>query len=177
MTVSTITFGTTRISWPRWAVAACALVASQLAWSGDGEKVIRLSEPVEASETHETFGAAMPAALEPVALSALLADPESYANQSVVVAARVAKVCQKKGCFFIARDGSATVRVSFRDYSFFVPTDISGREVLLVGELERVELSKEQAEHLESDLGSADTGLTPGPQFEIVASAVRVPKS
>lgn len=161
----------------RWALVACVLVASQLAWADDEQKVIRLSEPVEVTDTHETFGATMPEATDPVALAALLAQHEDYADKSVVVVARVSQVCQKKGCFFIAQDGAATVRVSFKDYSFFVPTDISGRDVTLVGELKQVELTEEQAAHLEEDMGSADVAVTPGPQFEIVASAVRVPKS
>jgi hypothetical protein len=160
----------------RWAAAACVLIASQFAWGGDDPQVIRLSEPVEVTDTHETFGAVMPAAIDPIALSTLVANHENYANESVAVSARVAQVCQKKGCFFIAKDGATTVRVAFKDYSFFVPTDISGRDVTLVGELRQVELSKEQAEHLEADLGSADADIMPGPQFEIIASAVRVPK-
>ncbi len=161
----------------RFAFAVCILFAGQLAWAGDEPKVVRLSEPVETTDTHETFGAAMPEAVDPVALSALVANHESHAGKNVVVEARVSQVCQKKGCFFIAKDGATTVRVSFKDYGFFVPTDISGRDVTLVGELRQVELTEEQATHLEDDLGSADLDVAPGPQFEIVASAVRVPKS
>jgi hypothetical protein len=159
------------------AFAIILLVTGQFAWAGDEPKVIRLSEPVEATATHETFGAAMPAAADPVALSVLVENHADYVGESVVVEARVSEVCQKKGCFFIAKDGDATVRVSFKDYSFFVPTNISGRDVTLVGELRQVELSEEQAAHLEEDMGSADVDVAPGPQFEIVASAVRIPKS
>ena len=161
----------------RLTLAVCALVAGQLAWAGDEPKVIRLSEPVEVTDTHETFGAAMPEVTDPVALSALVEHHEDYADKSVVIEARVSQVCQKKGCFFIAQDGATTVRVSFKDYGFFVPTDISGRRVTLVGELKQVELTEEQAAHLEDDLGTADLDVTPGPQFEIVATAVRVPRS
>jgi hypothetical protein len=161
----------------RWILAACVLAASQLAWAGDEPQVVRLSDPVEVTDTHETFGAALPTAAEPVTLSAVVAHHEDYAGKSVMVAARVSKVCQKKGCFFIAKDGATTVRVSFKDYSFFVPTDISGKQVTLVGELRQVELSAEQAAHFADDIGSTDAGVAPGLQFEIVASAVRVPKS
>lgn len=161
----------------RWATTAIILVATQFAWAGDESKVVRLSEPVAVTETHETFGAVMPDDAEPMSLSALVAQHEEYANKSVVIEARVSQVCQKKGCFFIAQDGATTIRVSFKDYSFFVPTDISGRDVTLVGELQRVELSEEQAAHMAADLGSADSDVAPGPQFEIVATAVRVPIS
>ena len=115
--------------------------------------------------------------VEPVALAALVEDHTEYAGKSVAITARVSEVCQKKGCFFIAQDGATTVRVSFKDYSFFVPTDISGRDVTLVGKLRQVELTEEQAAHLEEDMGSNGVDVAPGPQFEIVASAVRVPKS
>ena len=160
-----------------WAVAACALLAWQLAWAGDDAAVVRLSEPVEVTDTHETFGAAMPDTVEPVALSTLVENHADYEGNSVVIEARVSQVCQKKGCFFIAQDGATTIRVAFKDYSFFVPTDISGRQVTLVGELKRVELTEEQAAHFEEDLRSDDVDVAPGPQFEIVASAVRVPRN
>jgi hypothetical protein len=115
--------------------------------------------------------------LDPISLSTLVENHADYAGRSVAVETRVSQVCRKKGCFFIAQDGDTTVRVAFKDYSFFVPTDISGRRVTLVGALKRVELSEEQAAHLEQDLQSADVDVVPGPQFEIVASAVRVPKN
>ncbi len=161
----------------RLAFAAIILLGSQLTLAGDEPKVVRLSEPVSVTDTHETFGAPMPETAEPIALSALVANPEDYADKSVVVEARVSEVCQKKGCFFIAQDGATTVRVSFKDYSFFVPTDISGRDVTMVGVLKQVELSEEQAAHLKDDLGSDDANVAAGPQLEIIASAVRVPKS
>lgn len=161
----------------RWAFAIIALLLSQLAMAGDEAVVIRLSEPVQETETHETFGAEMAEDLDSITLSALLENHADYEGSSVAVETRVSQVCQKKGCFFIAQDGPATVRVTFKDYSFFVPTDISGRRVTLVGELKRVELSEEQAAHFEEDLQSAGAKVAPGPQFEIVATAVRVPKS
>lgn len=160
----------------RLACAALAMAATQLAWAGDEPKVIRLSEPVEVTGTHETFGAALPDTAEPVALAAVVEDHAAYEGKSVAIAARVSQVCQRKGCFFIAQDGATTVRVSFKDYSFFVPTDISGRNVTLMGELRQVELSEEQAAHLEEDLGSS-ADVASGSQFEIVATAVRIPRT
>ncbi len=170
-------FTRSRIPVASWAIVASLLVATQLARAGDEPKVVRLSEPVAVTATHETFGAVMPETVEPVALSALVAQHDDYAGDSIVVAARVSQVCQKKGCFFIAQDGDTTVRVSFKDYSFFVPTDISGRNVTLVGELREVELTEEQAAHLEGDMGSDAAHVAPGPQLEIVATAVRIPRS
>lgn len=157
--------------------ALLLLVAGPLPWASDDPGVVRLSEPVEVTDTHETFGAAMPDTVDPITLSRLVENHANYEGLSVVVDARVSKICRKKGCFFIAQDGATTVRVTFKDYGFFVPTNISGRHVTLVGKLKRVELTEEQAAHFKSDLGSADVDIAPGPQFEIVATAVRVPRN
>lgn len=142
----------------------------------DESSVVRLSEPVETTETHETFGARLPEAGQAMALAELLADGENYLNREVKVITRVAQVCQRKGCFFIAEDGTHTARVSFRDYGFFVPSNIGGRTVTLAGELKRKDLSADQAEHFNEDM-QAESVMKPGPQYEIVATSVRVPRS
>ena len=163
------------------AAAYCFLLLASMLFSpagaqGDESGVVRLSEPVEANDTHETFGARMPEAGQAVALADLLADGENYLDREVKVITRVAQVCQKKGCFFIAEDGTHTARVSFKDYGFFVPSDISGRTVTLAGELKRKDLSADQAEHFNEDM-QAESVMKPGPQYEIVATSVRVPRS
>lgn len=140
------------------------------------DNVVRLSEPVEKTPEYETFGAPLDFSVEKVSLEDIAADGDSYAGRTVRVETRVSKVCQKKGCFFIAQHGSAVVRVSFRDYSFFVPTDIGGKRVMLVGEVVQNELSAEKAQHLAEDLGEPVESVEPGREFTIVASSVRVPR-
>ena len=55
--------------------------------------------------------------------------------------------------------------------------DSSGKTVALYGTFSRQELSKEQAEHLASDLGEAKpTGHTPF-EYHIVATSVSIPKT
>lgn len=136
---------------------------------------LRLSEPVQTTATHEIFGQTMPASETVFSLSQLLASPERFSGQMVSVETRVGKVCQKKGCFFVAQDGSAAVRVAFKDYGFFVPTDIGGKTVTLWGELIARELTAAQAEHFSQDAGSKDA-IKPGHVYELLASAVSVPR-
>ncbi len=152
------------------------MLLSPIGAGADESGVVRLSEPVEATDTHETFGASMPEAGHAMALADLLADADRYLDREVKVTTRVAQVCQKKGCFFIAEDESHTARVSFKDYGFFVPSDISGRTVTLAGELQRKDLSAEQADHYNEDM-KAESTVKPGPQYEIVATSVRVPRA
>jgi hypothetical protein len=139
--------------------------------------VIRLSEPVEVTASHEVFGAMLPDQGTPLSLVDLIDDQDKYQDQEVLLATRIAKVCQKKGCFFVATQGAATARVSFKDYEFFIPTDSGGKDVVLLGTFSRKSVSKKEAEHYAADLG--ETG-TPSPeqfQYSIVASAIRIPRS
>ena len=141
----------------------------------DGVK--RLSEPVEVTSSYEVFGATLPNGGTPLSLGELVKDNDKYQDQEVLLATRIAKVCQKKGCFFIAQDGASTARVSFKDYEFFIPTDSGGKDVVLLGTFSRKSVSKEEAEHFAEDLGET---ATPNPerfQYSIVASAVKIPRS
>jgi hypothetical protein len=138
-------------------------------------EVTRLSEPVEVTDDAEVFGAPLDADARSASLEALLDNPGDYLDSSVRVDAKIAQVCQKKGCFMIATAGDKAVRISFRDYSFFVPTDTDGKTVTLTGTLVERELSEKQAAHFRQDAGT-DT-IQAGKVYEIVADSVSIPKS
>lgn len=139
-------------------------------------EVLRLSEPVEVTATHEVFGSALPETGNSLSLSDLMADNEKYLDQEVLVETRIAKVCQKKGCFFVATEGASTARVTFKDYGFFIPTDAGGKEVVLLGTFSRKSVSKEEAEHYAADLGEKAAPLPEKFEYAIVASAVKIPR-
>jgi len=157
-----------------WLTTLSLLLGSAVAVADSNPGVVRLSEPVVTSEKYETFGAPLPEG-ETIELTTLLSEPERYLNRPIKIRTRVAQVCQAKGCFFIAQAGPHAARVSFADYSFFVPTDISGRTVTLAGELTTVELSQAQADHLSKDAGETQV-FSAGTQYEIVANSVRIPR-
>ena len=136
--------------------------------------VIRLSDPVQKDATSETYGEPLSTIPQAVGLKVLLATPMEYLGKQFSVTTPVAKVCQKKGCFFIAQAGSEIIRVAFKDYGFFVPTDIGGKTVTLVGELIAHQRTAEQAKHFSKDLGQSST-LESGFTYEIVATSVRIP--
>ena len=162
--------GKTRIAW-----ALAGLVAAAGAVAGENE-VIRLSEPVEVTDTHEVFGAPLPDSGEAVGVGELIANSEQYEGKEVLVETRIAKVCQKKGCFFVAQHEADTVRVTFKNYGFFLPTDSGGKTVRLAGTFSREPLSKEQADHYAEDLGEEAPASVPEFQYAIVATGVSIPK-
>jgi len=139
--------------------------------------VIRLSEPVEVTDTYEVFGSALGDTGTPLSLAALMNDDEKYLDQEVLVETRIAKVCQKKGCFFVATEGPSTARVTFKDYGFFIPTDSGGKDVVLLGTFSRKSISKEQAEHYAADLGEKAVASPGKFEYSIVATAVKIPRS
>ena len=142
----------------------------------EGE-VTRLSEPVEVTATYEVFGSTLPEAGTPLSLGELMSDNQRYLDQEVLVETRIAKVCQSKGCFFVATEGASTARVTFKDYGFFIPTDSGGKNVVILGNFSRKSLSKEQAEHYAADLGETAASTPETFEYSIVATAVKIPKS
>jgi hypothetical protein len=156
------------------ALLSAILVGSYLAPTVAAD-VIRLSEPVAVTDDAEIFGAPLDADARPASLSELLANPDDYIDTAVKVEARISEVCQKKGCFMIAVSGDNTIRISFEDYAFFVPTDTGGKTVTLTGRVIERTLTEDEAAHLREDAGS--DVVQAGRAYELVADAVRVPKS
>jgi hypothetical protein len=138
---------------------------------------LRLSEPVTQDAQSETFGVELNNSLPKLSMQDLVTNSLTHLTKPFQVEARIAKVCQKKGCFFIAQQKQHILRVSFRDYGFFIPTDSSGKTVTLAGELVQKELSSEQVAHFKADLKSDTAMVIPGMVYEIVADSVKIPKS
>lgn len=152
------------------ALATCILFAPVIE-----ADVIRLSEPVAITDDAEIFGAPLDADARPTSLEALLDSPDDYLDAPVRIDARITQVCQKKGCFMIATSGEHAVRISFKDYAFFVPTDTGGKTVTLTGMLIERTLSEEKAAHFREDAGS--DVIQAGRVYEIVADSVSIPRS
>ena len=167
-------------AFPRKSGATLVLLASTLAFAAvtaQAAEVVRLSEPVLVTDTHEVFGALLPEAGQPIGIDDLLANSPQYEGKDVLLTTRIAKVCQKKGCFFVAQHGADSVRVTFKDYGFFIPSDSGGKTVTLSGIFERKPLSPEQAAHLAEDMGEAPPENPPAFEYAIVATSVAIPKT
>ena len=140
-------------------------------------EVKRLSEPVEVTASYETYGSKLPESGDALSLTDLMKDKQKYLDKELLVETRIAKVCQKKGCFFVATEGPLTARVTFKDYGFFIPTDSGGKDVVLSGTFSRKSVSTEQAEHYSADLGEKVAAAPEKFEYSIVATAVRIPRS
>ena len=66
----------------------------------------------------------------------------------------IEEVCQMKGCWMtLKNDQGANIRVTFKDYGFFVPKDISGSEVIIEGVAKKEVLDEDVARHYAEDGG------------------------
>ena len=159
----------------RIAVFLVALAGSILLSKAVQAEVTRLSEPVAVTDEAEVFGAPLNPDARPTSLAAVLGDPLEFVDTAIRIETRISKVCQKKGCFMIASSGGQAIRVSFKDYAFFVPTDTDGKTVTLTGTLIERVLSEEQAAHFREDAGSDE--IQAGKVYEIVSDAVSIPRA
>jgi hypothetical protein len=124
----------------------------------------------------ELFGAPLSAA-PAVPLDAVLAAPEKYAAAPVKIAARVARVCKKKGCWMTLAgekgEPDPMVRVTFKDYGFFIPTDAEGARVTLEGVVSVSEETEAVSKHYAEDEGKDPATIT-GPRKKIAIEATGV---
>jgi hypothetical protein len=168
---------TKRIMMRKLFATVFVLLITASAFAQEAE-VVRLSEPVESTENYEVFGTEVEEWNQPASLSSIIEKEEEFAGKEITLETEVAKVCQKKGCFFVANENGYSARITFKDYGFFIPTDSQGKTVKLVGTFTVTELTEEKAKHYAEDTGENANAIT-GPQkeYSIVATSILVPKS
>jgi hypothetical protein len=115
----------------------------------------------------------------PTPLADILAAPDKYQKDAVLVEGVIENVCEMKGCWMqIAPEaGKPGMRVTFKDYGFFVPTDSKGMKARAEGVAKVATLSKEQADHLAGE-GATLTRNPDGTAREVsfVANGVELRK-
>ena len=107
------------------------------------------SQPEEVIQRGNKIGSKSPV----VALADVIKAPEKYKDKKIILEGTVKNVCQKKGCWMevVAAPDQPGVRVTFKDYGFFVPKDAAGYKVRAEGKVKISTLSKEEADHYEEE--------------------------
>ena len=74
--------------------------------------------------------------------------------------AKVNEVCQAKGCWMkLDLENGEEVMVRFKDYGFFMPKDIAGKEVIINGKAFVDEMSVDDQIHYAEDGGATEEEL------------------
>ena len=120
----------------RTAIAAVLLAAATIVSAAE---VVKRGAPV-------SKGQAIP-------LATVLRAPRDYQKEPVVVEGTIEKACTRKGCWMqlVAEPKAPGVRVTFKDYGFFVPLDAKGMKARVEGVTKTRTLGKAEADHLESE--------------------------
>jgi len=107
-------------------------------------------------------------ALDAATIDAVIAD---QVPASLKVKGTVLEVCQVKGCWMTMNLGdSRSMRITFKDYSFFVPTNCSGKTAVLQGQLTKETISITTLKHYAKDAGKSEQEIAAisEPQTELI---------
>jgi hypothetical protein len=109
----------------------------------------------------------------------LLDAPSNHQGKSVRVEGDVRQACTRKGCWMELAPSAQTkgpgVRVTFKDYGFFVPLDSAGAKASVEGIVQVSELSEETARHYESEGATVPRGKDGKPrEIQLVAQGVEL---
>ena len=93
------------------------------------------------------------------------------------VSGRVVEVCQARGCWMkLDLGNNETMRVTFKDYSFFVPKDSRGKKVIIEGVAVRKVTPVDELRHYAEDAGKTpeEVALITEARQELAFEAVGV---
>lgn len=134
-------------------------------------------------EADDTFGAAFDADGVITAGELLVNYDEQTIQDTVATTLRatVDAVCQAKGCWMTVAAGEETeMMVKFKDYGFFVPKDISGREVIMQGIAYYEVTPVDELRHYAEDAGETPEKIAmitePKRELKFLADGVKLVK-
>lgn len=92
---------------------------------------------------------------------------------------KVSEVCQEKGCWMkLENSGGEKLMVKFKDYGFFMPKNIVGKEIVLDGDASVNQVSVKQQKHYAEDAGKSKEDIAkirqPKKEMQFVAKGVLV---
>jgi hypothetical protein len=91
----------------------------------------------------------------------------------------VNKVCEKKGCWMtLAQTDGEGIMIRFKDYKFFMPKNIIGKDVVLQGTAKKTTTSVKMLKHYAEDAGKSKEEIEkitePKTEIEFIATGVLV---
>jgi hypothetical protein len=99
---------------------------------------------------------------------------------NIKVEGTVEAVCKMKGCWMNIKSeaGAPSMFVKFKDYAFFMPKDIAGKKVVMVGNAFKEVTSVEQLRHFAEDEGKSKEEIAkiiqPKEEFKFMANGVLI---
>ncbi|MEQ8472536.1 MAG: DUF4920 domain-containing protein [Marinoscillum sp.] len=97
---------------------------------------------------------------------------------TVKFSGEIQEVCQAKGCWMTLKsENGDKIRVTFKDYGFFVPKDAANRQVIIEGVASVGQLDEETARHYADDEGREFDPSEDLKEVSVIASGVLIQKA
>jgi hypothetical protein len=113
-----------------------------------------------------------------IPIQKILTQFENYKNKEIVVKAKADKVCAQKGCWMTVKLKDQSVRIKFKNYAFFVPMSLMGKDVYVKGQVSRKLISIEDTKHYLKDEGASAEVIAavtaPTHEYHFLASGVKL---
>lgn len=107
---------------------------------------------------------------EKTKISDILADPDTYLGQTVLVEGEVLDVCPKMGCWMELKsdEGEGVIKVKVKDGDIIFPVEAVGDYAVVEGTVYKIDLTQEEAvnyfEHIAEESGKKfDPSTVSGP--------------
>lgn len=120
-------------------IVLLSAVAFTLFSCGNGNAPKQVGIPADSTQTsdssaHATYYGAKITADSAIAMSDLKAAMGDKKELAIKLTGEVEAVCQTKGCWMnIKGTNGESIRVTFKDYAFFMPMDCSGKTAIVEG--------------------------------------------
>ncbi|WP_281235355.1 DUF4920 domain-containing protein [Flavobacterium gelatinilyticum] len=146
------------------------------------EDVEKPAPPAGNALVGDYYGEDVSAAVVNKAISAEELEKElngSAKVENAVVQGKVTDVCGKRGCWLTIKttEGSSFF-VKMKDYAFFVPTAVKGKNVVLTGNAEKKVTSVKELKHYAKEAKKTKTEINeinkPKEEIQFLASGIKV---
>lgn len=106
---------------------------------------------------------------------------ESKDTLSLTFQSKTTAVCKKKGCWMtLDMPGSRDIKVTFKDYGFFVPKNLDNQKVIVKGHGFLKEVSVDEQKHYAKDAGKSEKEIaaidSPKKEYRFIATGVAIPE-
>jgi hypothetical protein len=157
-----------------------AVIACNQKESLEKTKDVKEIEVVQVEKEDAFFGESFKVE-EEIELINLMSEMENYDSVMAVVEAKVTEVCQSKGCWMkVELPNGESMRVTFKDYGFFMPKDLAGQTVKMQGIAKKEETDVETLKHFAEDAGKSEEEIAQITEskmdYKFIASGVKLTK-
>jgi len=132
----------------------------------------------QARAQSDTFGEALSDA-RAIKATDLEKSMQGKESMELKVSGKIVDVCQEKGCWMTVDTGNGNeIRVTFKDYAFFVPKDASGKNTVIEGEAKMETVDVATLKHYAEDAGKSKEEIEaitePETKLTFVATGVEI---